>query len=653
MTVGRTLQRVVLPSTSDLEVLPLYVDVTSSPGAHPTLPTTSHVLGRRRILVPSGKTASFGTYFNAFPAAYWRQWTSVIEVELHIRMSGASTVTVFCSDASGTGRVVHQVETDRPDVIIELPLADFELGGWYWFDVRAGVDDVVLESAEWRSRQAPVDTPGLVTVAVTTMNRPAYVVKLLRDLGSESEVLEALDEVIVVDQGDKRVRNYEGFAEAAGGLGGRLRVLEQANLGGSGGFARGMSEVLTAGSSRYVLLMDDDVAIEPESVLRALTFADACRLPTVVGGHMFSLLQRTNLHTFGEVVRTQPYYDWFAADGVQKNHDFAVQGLVMTPWMHRRIDVDYNAWWMCLVPVQVLESIGLAAPFFIAWDDAEFGLRAGRAGYPTVSLPGVAIWHMPFTHKSDASDWKMYFSCRNRLISALLHLPELSGREAVWSNLRTQIRYLLSMQYAAVDLHLAALHDLLEGPDILHPTLGTKLSEVQAKRAVYPDAEICGIDDVPEVIPPQERKSGAGADPSRAIGAGRIARVLLRQLRPLPAQAKERPQALLPSSEAVWSSLADLDSVLVWTEDGAGVRFYRRDRALFLRLLLRTLRVHVRLLRNWSALAARYGQRWNELTSPQTWSGSLGVPQGRTPRHVEPDCEVSSWWDDAVPGPHH
>ena len=51
--------------------------------------------------------------------------------------------------------------------------------------------------------------------------------------------------------------------------------------------------------------MDDDIVVEPESIIRLLTFADRCKTPTIVGGHMFDLYDRTVLHTFGEVVN--PY----------------------------------------------------------------------------------------------------------------------------------------------------------------------------------------------------------------------------------------------------------------------------------------------------------------------------------------------------------
>ncbi len=49
-----------------------------------------------------------------------------------------------------------------------------------------------------------------------------------------------------------------------------------------------------------------------------------------------------------------------------------------TPWLHRRVDVDYNGWWMCLIPTAVIKEIGLSLPLFLKWDDAEYGLRANR-----------------------------------------------------------------------------------------------------------------------------------------------------------------------------------------------------------------------------------------------------------------------------------
>ena len=51
------------------------------------------------------------------------------------------------------------------------------------------------------------------------------------------------------------------------------------------------------------MMMDDDVVCEPEGIIRAVTFGDLARRPTIVGGHMFSLYSRSRLHSFGEIVQ--------------------------------------------------------------------------------------------------------------------------------------------------------------------------------------------------------------------------------------------------------------------------------------------------------------------------------------------------------------
>ncbi len=127
-------------------------------------------------------------------------------------------------------------------------------------------------------------------------------VEQLRTLGEASEIHGVLDTVYVIDQGTRRAKDHPGFADAAKKLGDRLQVIEQGNLGGSGGFARSMDETVRAGRSDYVLIMDDDVQFDPEGILRAVAFADLARRPTIVGGHMFSMYDRSVLHAFAETV---------------------------------------------------------------------------------------------------------------------------------------------------------------------------------------------------------------------------------------------------------------------------------------------------------------------------------------------------------------
>ncbi|WP_406831266.1 glycosyltransferase [Pedococcus sp. KACC 23699] len=638
----RVLARVVFPTDGDLDVLPLYVDGQQVPvateGGAAVVPVTydqnpDQVLGRRSYSLGHGQRASFATYFNAFPAGYWRRWSVLAGVRLRVRTSGDGTLMVYRSSARGAvARVTSRSLSGSADEWVTLPLNAFGDGGWYWFDLVAGRGDLVLEQADWVSgdlRPEAEEPPhGSVTVGITTFNRPAYCTALLEQLGSAQELHGVVDEVLVVDQGTQPVRDDAGFDAASAALGSRLRVVEQGNLGGSGGFARAMLETLDVGRSDHVLLLDDDVVCEPEGVARAVTFADFARTPTVVGGHMFSMYERSVLHAFAE--RVAPWqFRWAPAAATQHDHDLSESNLRSTPWLHRRASADYNGWWMCLIPTTVLRDVGLSLPVFIKWDDAEFGLRAAAAGYSTVSLPGAAVWHVPWTDKDDSVDWQAYFHARNRFVAALLHTPFEHGGRMVRESLAIQLKHLMAMQYSAAHLRERALLDVLEGPDGLHSSLGTTLAEVRAARAAFDDARVAtDPTSFAQVRPGKPRRR----DPSTGKPVGQLATLvtaalgMARQLTPVSESSRRRPEREVPAVDAGWWTLSRLDSALVSTTDGTGVSWHRRDRAQVLAATRRATAVHQRLLREWPRLAAEYRAALPELVGVDAWRKTLDLP---------------------------
>jgi len=631
----RVLQRVVLPDDGDVDVLPLYVegDLLGAPeDSRGTTPVSGdQVLGRRRFLVPAGTRTSFASYFNAFPAGYWRRWTVVTSVRLQVRTSGVGSVTVYRSNAKGNAQRVRSFhvggEGESGLVEIDLPLTAFNDGGWYWFDLAGGLSDLVLEEASWSTADGADRGRGTVTVSVTTMNRPDYCARLLGSLGAE-ELQQVVRRVRVVDQGtDKVSHEPDHFPAARAALGDRLVVLEQANLGGSGGFARGMVESLADGVDN-VLLLDDDVVVETEGVLRAVTFGDLARTPTVVGGHMFSMYQRSLLHALSEQVQRWRFW-WGPAANTAHDHDLSRSGLRSTPWLHRRVDGDFNGWWMCLVPTSVVRRLGVSLPLFIKWDDAEYGLRAEEAGVPTVSLPGAAVWHVPWTDKDDAVDWQAYYHARNRMVVALLHSPYEHGGGLVRESVAISTKHLLSMQYSTAELRVRALEDVLSGPDHLHRDLATTLPALREIRRAFGDAVLA-----PDAtaFPPQRRRKPPRRGRDIEVPEGRVqglvaaAKGAVRQARPVGELASTNPQANVPHLDARWWVLAQLDSALVSSADGTGTAWYRRDPARFRRLLARTVELHTRLLVEWPRLAADYRAALPALTSPEGWQASFELP---------------------------
>ncbi|HEY7142728.1 MAG TPA: glycosyltransferase [Streptosporangiaceae bacterium] len=667
----RVLQRIIFPS-EDLDIAPLYVETNMDRGAAElaselltqsllktkaittTTPAANAAVGeaqssirfgtslrpglpgqagpRHSAEISAGRRVSFATYFNAFPASYWRRWSTVNSVTLRVRLAGEATIIIYRSTAKGLSHMVATMETvtGEPETVqCTLPLTPFIDGGWYWFDIVAGPDGARLVEADWAAAPGAARA-GRISIGITTYNRPDFMVETLRTLGEAAAALALIDAVYVVDQGTEKVRRHPDFADAAKGLGDRLTVIEQGNLGGSGGFARAMDETRRAGASDYLLLLDDDIKLEPEGIVRAVTFADFARRPTIVGGHMFSLYDRSVLHAFGETVA--PYRWWWGpAPQTKHRHDFGRRNLRHTPWLHRRVDADYNGWWMCLIPVRVIEEIGLALPVFIKWDDAEYGLRARGSGYPTVSMPGVAAWHVPWQDKTDALDWQAYYHVRNRVVTALLHSPYDRGGRLVGEIAETQIQHLLSMQYSTAALRLLAIEDVLAGPGHLHRDLLGKMGQLNELRLRFSDANReTDIERFPLARRRRPPKKGREpVPPANKIGLFRKAAAgALRQLKAPREQAGQRPEVALPYQDATWWLLSNLDSALVSAADGASTAWYQRDPKLFRALALRSLRLHTRLVRDWSRLAESYRAAAAEFTSPQRWQQTFDASAG-------------------------
>nr|WP_255549608.1 glycosyltransferase [Corynebacterium sp. TAE3-ERU12] len=648
------MQRILLPKLGEPR------DVRSLYLVEPDTNTARvRVTSRTSAEIAAGDEVSFETYFNAFPASYWRRWSQLDAVVLHLELTGTARIDVYRSKIDGARIAVTGQLAGGPgsgdgmhSTDIEIPLSAFEDGGWIWFDLTCETD-VVVHSAAW---YAPVDAgdqvhpdgtvqpapQGRVTVGIPTFNRPADAVAALAALASDPEVDGIIDAILMPDQGTKHPADEPGFAALAEHFGDRLRIFTQGNLGGSGGYSRIMFEALggpdgdpnRATDSPFVLYMDDDIAIEPDSILRAVAAGRYAKQPMLIGGQMLNLQERSHLHSMGEVVNRADFM-WTSAPHVHYDHDFHAHPLrdrgahgtnpagetIDSRDLHRRIDVDYNGWWMCLIPRVVAETIGQPLPLFIKWDDAEYGLRAGNAGFPTATWPGIAIWHMAWSDKDDAIDWQAYFHLRNRLIvAALQHDGAISGLLA--SMRKATHKHLLCLEYSTVAIQNEAMRDFLAGPDNLFDILESALPKVAGMRKEFSDAVV--LPSAAELPAP----SGIPGVPIKDIG-GRLAKVkkavwlakgLAHSARPADPTHHEVPQANLAPIEARWFSLSRVDGVTVTTADGRGVVYRRRDREQAAELAKESKQLRREVEQRFDEMRRRYRAALPELTSRERWA---------------------------------
>ena len=598
---------------------------------------------RTSLTVPAGEEVSFQTYFNAFPASYWRRWSQLDSIILALDIDGEANISIYRSKQDGQRISVanHLVSSGHHE--FELALKNFEDGGWLWFDVTAE-SEATISQAAWCAPSAPgpqtmpdgsIIEPSekRVAVGIPTFNRPTDAVAALQALAEDPVVDGIIDFVLMPDQGNQHPADEPGYDEAVAHFGERFREFRQGNLGGSGGYSRIMLEALENTDSPFILYMDDDIAIEPDSILRAVQAARYAASPIIVGGQMLNLQERSQLRTTGEQVNRGDFM-WGAAPHAVYDHDFAKYPLSAigdgqshkdpnsydSRALHRRVDVEYNGWWMCLFPRIVAETNGQPLPLFIKWDDTEYSLRAAAKGFPTVTWPGAAIWHMAWADKDDAIDWQAYFHLRNRLIvAALYHDGDAKG--ITRSIFKSTLKHTMCMEYSTMAIQIEAMKDFLAGPDQLFDILESSLPRIAKLRSNYSDAVI--IDSADQLPAP----TGAPGVPTQNIG-GRLAKIkkipwAVKGLKHLLSKEDPRhhevPQLNLTPDEARWFTLSRVDSATVSTAGGTGVAFRKRDRDLARDLVEQTRELLSDIEDNFDEMRTEYRKALPELTSRESW----------------------------------
>jgi galactofuranosylgalactofuranosylrhamnosyl-N-acetylglucosaminyl-diphospho-decaprenol beta-1,5/1,6-galactofuranosyltransferase len=575
---------------------------------------------RQRLVVHAASEVSTDTYFGRFPASYWQRWTVVNEVDVEVTATGSGQVSLVASDAEGDTRVVAAKElTDLrgETVTLTAQLDKFVDGGFLWVDFTTGDDDLVVDRLRWTV--APPERLRHTAVVICTFNRADDCTKTLQSLGGDAEALAVLDAIYVVDQGTDTVSSRPAFPEIEETLAGRLRYLRQPNLGGAGGFGRGMYEVTEQESGQAnVLLMDDDVLCEPEIAIRLTAFANRTPAPTIVGGQMLRLLHPTMLLAGAEYADFAQLVPGQVVTGGLDDVDLLAEAVdedgLPTGKPNRgdlRVDADYNAWWSCLIPAEVVATVGLPLPLFFQWDDVEYGYRARAAGFATVTLPGAGLWHADFDWK-DLDKWNEYFAVRNAMIVSALY-AEIDPKQIARVIVSRVFRYLLSMQYGLAATILKAVEDFLEGPGFLHDGGAAAAKSVHALRARYPDTVIHPASDVPGLKSGTVPMVQAGATPSNS----RL--MLLKRLMNLALGRTAHQIGAVTKKDATWWHVSQFDTVVVTDGSQGGVRVRRRDREETVRLAKQTGRAVKRLLSDLPRLRTEYRAAAPKLTSRENW----------------------------------
>ena len=369
-----------------------------------------------------------------------------------------------------------------------------------------------------------------------------------------------------------------------------------------------MYEISSIADHANVILMDDDILCEPETILRLNAFANLTPAPTIIGAQMLYLKNTRLLHVGAEQTQMERLRAGRWAPNALHNAD------VIKYRQHKRVDAEYNAWWSCLIPSEVIAAIGLPLPMFFQWDDIEYGQRALAAGFPTVTLPNAGVWHADF-HWKDRDEFMRYFSVRNSLITHALHGNIDTKATGRWLA-REITEALVSMQYGMAYTMIRGLEDFLKGPDVLQDGGASALTAIRAERAEFPETVVhpaVNIRELSDVVP---RFHPTGHKPRKdrinLVLAKRAVYQWLGRVIPGP--------VAIAAEDNQWWHVSLFGHAIVTDASQSGVRVRRRDKEKLTQLARRMRKALKRLGKEAPSLQTRYRDAVPQLTGRENWA---------------------------------
>lgn len=424
--------------------------------------------------VPSG-LADFGTWFNIFNTEKWKRECGLSDLALALTGEGTFEVTITLAARERSWEtVLAEIITLDPAIDggtlrldLQHILAAPHVDGIAFFSLKA-MGEGKLCQAEWQTRDLPKRTPKL-NLAVTTFKREEDVIRTMRRFESYMDTSPLAEHIhlTVTDNG-------QSVADAmdTSTLPPCISLVPNENLGGAGGFTRGLLETRDRGDT-HCLFMDDDAAIHMESLERTWIFLAYATDPnTAVAGAMIGEAHRWAIWENGALFhgRCLPQHSGTDLRNIFEMSEMELEAARPVPWNF------YAGWWFFAFPVEAAEH--LAFPFFVRGDDVSFSLAND---FNIVTLNGVVSIQEGFTEKESPLTW--YLDLRSHMVHHMT-IPDLDIGK--WSVLKIAAWFLLRnlprMHYETIEAINMALEDVTRGPEFFdeNADMATRRADIKA-----------------------------------------------------------------------------------------------------------------------------------------------------------------------------
>ena len=545
------------------------------------------------ISLKNSESLSFDTYYNAFFYTNYRRYTNVSSVNFTISFSGSLSVSLCCFDGKDAIICSRCCSGQSQELTLSVNLAELPEKGFIYPKVTAE-EDCIINQGYYSTDCSPRKISACI--AICTFKREKYVIKNIERLSSFD--FSYINRVFVVDNG--KTLATQQFDDSF------ISVVPNKNYGGSGGFTRGLIEAYDGGYT-HVILMDDDVEFHPETLEQMTVF--------------MALLS----NDFDD--------SWFSAAMLPISKDAPYMQYEMgASWIGRKIinsktgvdirrketlldnmdndDIQYGAWWCLCMPVSVVEKQGLPYPFFIKFDDVEFGLRKSK-NVRVITSNGIAVNHEAFDKK--LSMFLEYYMLRNQLI-----LDSLYGY-SVFTALRIFLyeaaKNLILYRYDNIQIILRAVNDYMGGVDFFLSCDEEKLNSELIAAA----PQLVSLDKIPQW---RESMRCDGHKPDKRMD---IVTLLTLGGHLIPSFLLDKLVGAVPLSRCGTKECFGKKAMIQYQLEGNNGIYTQRSFIKFVKYSWLTVVKAIQLFFNYGRVRKQFISRKAEITSFEFWRNHLDI----------------------------
>ena len=414
------------------------------------------LLVQNRNCVRFKNELSLNTYFNSFYTNFWLNHTKISSLVYKLHIEGDLRIRIFFARVDQVDELVYEKKykghSRAKEVKIPIQMESKHRNGRFY---------IVFESTEKRAtlKQGGIYTQKIqkkqvfLSIVICTYHREKSIKNLLNAL---KELYKQTPQFMLclIDNG-KSFKNRIQYPFD-------FTYIPNKNLGGAGGFTRGIYESCRQDKPTHLLLMDDDIEFDPEIIFRMIACFGFSQKEIMISGNMLDNQRRLDLFEAGCL------YSFKKIDVIPNLRYQQMDSLRSLNQLSTIQHADYAAWFCCGLSVDAVEKVDLPLPIFIRGDDIEYGIRLSRNNIPTVVTPGIAVWHESFYTRG--SSWAKYYMIRNLFIINYLHSKRTYPLRQFVKLSQCFIGYLCLFEHSAAVMVLKGLEDFLKGPDLFKKT---------------------------------------------------------------------------------------------------------------------------------------------------------------------------------------